>query len=56
MASTTAATSTGAGSVMNSRTYPALPTLMAAAATMAVATTSRPTAVASRSERKASRT
>ena len=56
IATTTPVTSTGSGRARNTPTYPTAPRLMAAAATMAMPTTSRPMAVASLSERKASRT
>ena len=56
MATTTPVTRTGSGRARNTPMYPALPRLMAAAATMAMATTSRPMPVASLSDRNASLT
>jgi hypothetical protein len=56
MPTTTAAMMTGRGSAANTPMYPALPTLMAAAATTAIPITSRPTAADQRSDRKPSRT
>jgi hypothetical protein len=56
IATTTAVTRIGSGQGRKRPMYPALPRLIAAAATMAMATTSRPTPVAHRSELKAALT